>query len=90
MFHKVSLPQVPEQIGKETFIGLWWPVDFDMYLYEILGFCILERYISTDEFKGAISSGRIDPEEMIRELEKLRDHCNRVIEKLKSVDKTKR
>lgn len=87
MFHKVSLPQVPEQEGEDTFIGLWGPVDFDMYLYELLGFCILERYIPTDEFREAISEGRINPEEMIRELEKLRDHCNRVIEKLKAVSR---
>jgi hypothetical protein len=76
------LPQVPEQEDPSSYIGLFQPCDFDMYLYESLGFCFLERYIPTEDFKKYVEEGRIDPSECINELKKLRDHCDRVIKKI--------
>jgi len=76
------LSQVPEQTG--VYIGInRCDCDFDMYLYEELGFGFLERDIGTWKFWK-----KRTPEDIkiyIKHLEILRDSCNRVIKKLELV-----
>jgi len=73
------LPQVPEQ--KNVYIGIYHGSDFDMYLYEYLGFTFLERDIGTEDFlkrhKHCIGK-------YIKHLILLRDGCDRVIKKLEA------
>lgn len=80
-----SLPQVPEQ--KDTFIGIGYAeCDFDMYLYELLGFAFLERDIGTEKFWRKRT--KHDVEEYIKQLKVLKDSCDRVINKLEWVKVT--
>lgn len=77
------LPQVPEQ--KDKFIGIGYAeCDFDMYLYELLGFGFLERDIGSDEFWKKRTADNI--EEYLKNLILLRDSCDRVIRKLELSD----
>ena len=75
-------PQVPEQKG--VYIGIFHGgQDFDMFLYEDLGFGFLERDIGTEEFWRHRTPA--DVEAYIQHLGLLRDACERVICKLEVV-----
>ncbi len=77
------LPQVPEQ--KDVYIGIGYAeCDFDMYLYELLGFNFLERDIGSDEFWKKRTAD--DIEIYLKNLILLRDSCDRVISKLEFAD----
>jgi hypothetical protein len=79
------LSQVPEQ--KEVYIGINnAECDFDMYLYELMGFGFLERDIGTEKFWKHRT--KRDVEIYIQNLNLLKDSCNRVINKLEWVKVT--
>jgi len=71
------LPNVPEQ--KDVYIGIYHGSDFDMFLYEYLGFGFLERDIGTENFKREECIPKY-----IKHLTLLRDACDRVIKKLEA------
>jgi len=76
------LPQVPEQKG--VYIGInHCECDFDMYLYEDLGFGFLERDIGTWKFWKKRTPENVKV--YIEHLKVLRNSCDRVIKKLEWV-----
>lgn len=81
-------PQVPEQ--RNVYIGINnAECDFDMYLYELLGFGFLERDIGSEKFWRYYTSSPRTPDDIetyIRNLILLRDSCDRVIKKLQLAD----
>jgi len=77
------LPQVPEQ--KDVSIGIGYAeCDFDMYLYELLGFRFLERDIGSDEFWKKRTAD--DIELYLKHLQLLEEACYRVSRKLEFAD----
>ena len=77
------LPQIPDQKG--VYIGINnAECDFDMYLYELLGFGFLERDIGTEKFWRHRTYK--DVELYIKHLILLRDSCDRAIRKLQNAD----
>jgi hypothetical protein len=76
-------PQVPEQKG--IYIGIGYAeCDFDMYLYELLGFNFLERDIGSDEFWRKRTAD--DIEVYLKHLQLLEEACYRVSRKLEFAD----
>jgi hypothetical protein len=81
--------QVPEQRGEDTYIG---PPgaghDFDCFLYEDMGFSFLERDIGSENFWRHRED--IHVSQVIKSLKIMREHCDRVSDKLELILRIKR